>query len=346
MNTSRSFILVGALLLSAGIGLAAALDRWYMSWPGNRAAELSPLQTAIGDGQKIFAGHFYRKADVYFHSGMYPSIFDGPQANQAERIGQDAGLVGSTGAADGHELLAAPRDIIERFSRHFFPSQHTHLDAVTAGEHHTHDGDHDHHGHGHDHSHTHDHGHSHDHDHDHGHSHSHDEHGAGAAGEVREVLPWLKIAQELDPENPLTYTVTAYWLRVRMNKPREAELLLREGLRHLPNHPVLLFEMGRLHYQPLADETARTQQDLDRARNIWRHAVRAWQQQQLGQPEPDLFILEQLLTHLGKLEEDAGNLARSLEFWEQARTLAPQREGIPQRIAELREKLSASQRTP
>jgi tetratricopeptide (TPR) repeat protein len=343
MKTDRAFCLLGLLLVVACIGGAAALDRWFMGWAGNRAAELSPLQTAIGDGQKIFAGHFYRKADVYFHSGMYPSIFDNPQAGQAERIGQDAGLVGSTGAADEHEHLDAPRDIIERFSRHFFPSQHTHLDEVGAGDHHSHDNDHHHHGHGHDHSHAHDHG------HDHGHSHGHDSHGeqgAGSAGEVREVLPWLKIAQELDPENPLTYTVTAYWLRVRMNKPHEAELLLREGLRHLPNHPALLFEMGRLHYQPLATESARAQQDLDRARNIWRHAVSAWHKQEPSKSEPDVFILEQLLTHLGKLEEDAGNLARSLEFWEQARTIAPEREGIPQRITELRQKLAARPPAP
>ncbi len=30
--------------------------------------------------------------------------------------------------------------------------------------------------------------------------------------EVREILPWLKLSAELDPENVKTYVVTAFWL--------------------------------------------------------------------------------------------------------------------------------------
>ena len=31
----------------------------------------------------------------------------------------------------------------------------------------------------------------------------------------RELLPWLKISAELDPQRVETYTVAAYWLRPR-----------------------------------------------------------------------------------------------------------------------------------
>jgi hypothetical protein len=321
MKTSRVFILIGLLLLMACAGGAAWLDRsWFMGWRGNRAADFSPLRLAIGEGQKMFAGQFYRKADVYFHGGMYPSIFDNNESFKTAHIGEDAGATASSNTGDEENFLGKDRDIIDRFSRNFFPTHHTHLDQGGAGGH-SHGGA----------------------EHHHGPDGAVIELGDGTSGEVREILPWLKVAQELDPENPLTYSVTAYWLRSRMHKSREAELLLREGLEHLPNHPVLLFELGRIYYQPFPSEqevARRDGNDLARARNLWISAASAWWQQEANQPEPDVFILEQILTHLGKLEEDAGDLPRALSYWEQARDIVPERDGIPQRIAELRAKLT------
>src|SRR5208283_4500435 len=48
---------------------------------------------------------------------------------------------------------------------------------------------------------------------------------------VREILPWLKLSAELDPENIRTYLVTAFWLRTRLNQVALAEQALRNGLR-------------------------------------------------------------------------------------------------------------------
>jgi len=294
MKTNRAFVLLRVLLFVACVSLAAALDRWFMSWAGNRAKGFSPLQIAIGDGQKIFAGHFYRKADVYFHSGMYPSIFDNNESFKTAHIGEDAGVTSSKNTGDEDDFLGARRDFIDRFSRNFFPSQHTHLDeGGVAGEH-------------------------------------------GDSGAVREILPWLKIAQELDPENPLTYTVSAYWLRQRMGKVREAELMLREGLKALPDHPALQFELGRIYFE--------NQKEPARARNLWRNAVKSWYHQEAGIADPDKFILEQILTHLAKLEEESGNLPLALRYWEQAGILMPERAGIPGRIQELRQKIAAATR--
>jgi tetratricopeptide (TPR) repeat protein len=312
MKANRAFVLLGVLLLVACASLAAALDRWFMNWAGNRAKDFNPLQIAIGDGQEIFAGHFYRKADVYFHSGMYPSIFDNNESFKTAHIGEDAGATGSKNTGDEERFLGGSRDIIDRFSRNFFPSRHTHLDEGGAGGQ------------------------------AHGAEHHHEpegrviELGDAPSGEVREVLPWLKIAQELDPENPLTYTVTAYWLRQRMGKVREAELLLREGLKVLPDHPALQLELGRIYFE--------NRKDTPRARNVWRHAVKAWHQHAANQPDPDKFILEQILTHLAKLEDEAGDLPAALHYWEQAGNLMPERTGIPERIKELRQKIATSPR--
>ncbi|MCC6822576.1 MAG: hypothetical protein V9H26_18145 [Verrucomicrobiota bacterium] len=285
MKTNRAFVLLGVLLLVVCTGLAASLDRWFMGWQGNRAKNFNPLNVAIGDGQKIFAGQFYRKADVYFHSGMYPSIFDNNASFKTAHIGEDAGATGSKNQGDEANYLGKSHDIVEQFSRNFFPSHHTHLDeGGVAGE-------------------------------------------LGDKSDVREILPWLKIAQELDPEEPLTYTVTAYWLRSRMNKPHEAERLLREGLKALPDHPALQFELGRIYFE--------NQKDSARARNIWEHAVKSWQKQEGVKADPDTFILEQILTHLAKLEEEAGNLPLAISYWEQAKVYARKPDVIQQRIDEL-----------
>ncbi len=324
MKSHRAFVFLGGLLLVTATAAAAWLDRWFMEWPGNRAKNGNPLSIAIGDGQKLFAGHFYRKADVYYHSGMYPSIFDNNESFKTAHIGEDAGATGSRNTGDEAKYLGEEHDLIDRFSRNFFPSRHTHLDEggpnrhgpAPAADTKTHE---------------------------HGPDGQVIELGGGDSGEVREILPWLKLAQELDPENPLTYSVTSYWLRSRMNKPREAERLLREGLKHLPNHPVLLFELGRSYYQPFPSEqerARRVESDLPRARNIWRTGVSAWREHEANQPEPDVFILEQLLTHLAKLEEEGGNFPQALKYWEAAQKIAPERDGIPRQIAQLRQKLA------
>ena len=69
--------LILVLLFVACFSLSAAIEQWWVRWEGNRAEE-SLLEVTLGDGRKLFARHFYFKADSYFHSGFYPSIFDAP----------------------------------------------------------------------------------------------------------------------------------------------------------------------------------------------------------------------------------------------------------------------------
>lgn len=296
MKTNRAFGLLATLLLVTCAGLAATLDRWFMSWPGNRTKDLNPLRVAIGEGQKLFAGHFYRKADVYFHSGMYPSIFDNNESFKTAHMAEDAGATASRNQGDEENYLGHPRDFIDRFSRNFFPSHHTHLDhggakGGTAAE-----------------------------------------LADGESGETREILPWLRLASRLDPELPETYTVTAYWLREHMHKTREAEFFLREGLSHLPGHPALLFELGRIH--------AEQHHDPVRARNIWQRAAAEWQKQEASKKEPDFFILAQIHGQLAKLEEDSGNLAEAIAHWERIQSASPAASAISERIAELHARLT------
>ncbi|MGH7992488.1 MAG: tetratricopeptide repeat protein [Limisphaerales bacterium] len=159
--------------------------------------------------------------------------------------------------------------------------------------------------------------------------------------EVREILPWLKLSAELDPENVRTYVVTAYWLRTRLNQVAEAAQVLREGLRHNPGNPQLLFELGRIYFENYHDPA--------RARNIWEAALRSWAREAPGVPPSerlkltsgnadDIFIFEQLQTYLAELEEKAGNRDAAIARWEQVKPASPNPGDIQKRIDELKQK--------
>src|SRR5262249_53893018 len=72
-------------------------------------------------------------------------------------------------------------------------------------------------------------------------------------GNAGEVLPWLRLAADLNPNQIEAYTVGAYWLRSRLGKTREAEVFLREGWRANPNSYEILFELARLYEENWED---------------------------------------------------------------------------------------------
>jgi len=128
MKSTRTCLLVVTFLLVTCAGIAARLDCWFMCWPGNRAKSFNPLDVFIGEGKKMFAGYFFRKADVYFHSGYYPTIYDNREGVQTPHIAEDAGAVeGKNTGGDELSFLGPPRDWIDRFSRNMFPAVHTEL---------------------------------------------------------------------------------------------------------------------------------------------------------------------------------------------------------------------------
>ena len=92
----------------------------------------------------------------------------------------------------------------------------------------------------------------------------------------REILPWLRISAELDPQKIETYIVAAYWLR-DLGKVKEAERFLRQGMLNNPDSYEILFELGRLYYE--------NDHDTARARKIWDLALRKWAEAGGGEQE-------------------------------------------------------------
>lgn len=308
----RTYVLLLAALLVAGFGMAARLEPQFQAWRGSRATG-DFFTVALGDSRRVFANSFYVKADAYYHSGYYPTMFDDNTAFQTTHMAEDTGAVASKNQGDEHGFLGPVRNWIDGFGRHFSPNRHTHLDEGGPA------------------------------------------HDLGGSEKVREILPWLKLAADLDPENVQTYTVAAYWLRQRMNNVAEADAVLHEGLRNCPGSYDILFELGRLY--------AESYHDRERARNVWQAGVRQWLKLDptlptakqpvsqlvtlwLARPlllvpkqKDDRLIMEQLTTHLAKLEEDAGNLTQAIQ-WLQAGQRASITPGVLQkRIDDLNYKL-------
>lgn len=272
--------LILLLLLAAGFSLATVLQERVSGW-SKRGDSDNVLKVLLGDGRRLFANHFFVQADISFHSGYYPSIFD-----QANRPKDNRHLTAKEGepAAEEHEkqmnFLGPPRDWIERFGRHFIITAHTHLEG----------------------------------------------------NKEREILPWLKLSAELDPQKVETYTVAAFWLR-NMGKVKEAERFLREGFLNNPDSYEILLELGRLYYE--------NNHDPARARKIWDLALRRWSEQAAANKDPDLLTLDQIAGNLARLEEAEGNFARAIQLLELCKKASPHPEALQKQIDELKRKLAA-----
>ncbi len=303
-------MLILGLLLTASFGLAAWLGDLAAHRRGGR--EASGLVAAVmGESRRLLANHLFVQADVYFHDGYYPSVFDQVDLNEGEHMLAAAAGVDHDhehAAEDDHEhehvegagegthehgpecqheqvaggFLGLPLDWIDRFGRHFYPSTHVHAEGEQA----------------------------------------------------RELLPWLRLAADLDPQNVATYTVAAFWLRSQLGKVDEAEQFLREGWRENPDSPEILLELGRVFYE--------NRKDVARARNVWELAARKWQQQEAGKPEPDVFLWQRIAAHLAELEEHAGNHARAADWFERVEPFSPHPERIRGFIEELRRKAAGA----
>lgn len=89
----------------------------------------------MGDSRQLFANHFFIKADVYFHGGYYPSIFDHLQApKDSQHMTSQEGSAEEEAHERQMNFLGPPRDWIERFGRHFMITEHTHLEGGNQRE--------------------------------------------------------------------------------------------------------------------------------------------------------------------------------------------------------------------
>jgi tetratricopeptide (TPR) repeat protein len=294
MNSPRTFFLLLLALLIFCFGMAANLVPRFRALESRRHQSNDFFNLLLGNSSKMFANSFFVKADEYYHSGYYPTIFDNNSAFKTPHVAEDTGAVNSKNSGEETSFMGAPRDWLDAFGRHFIPNRHTHLDEGGPSD------------------------------------------DLSTSDNVREILPWLKLSARLDPDNVQTYTVTAYWLRLRMHKDKEAEQVLREGLRNNPQSYEILFELGRLY-----DESYH---DTDRVRNVWELAVRYWSALDNDAKSENKLIFERITTHLGQLEENAGNLPQALNWFRASQKASETPGSIQLRIDEIEAKIAAGKK--
>ncbi len=270
-------ILLLTLLLALVFTLAAYQEPRMEKWI-TRGQDKSLLAIVMGDGRRMFANHFYTKADVYFHSGFYPSIFE--QARQQMEKDKDmAGVHDDDDKAEPGSSLGPAKDWVERFGRNFYPNTHTHLDKP---------------------------------------------------GEAREILPWLKLSAELDPQLIKNYIVASYWLRSSLKKPDEAEQFLRQGLRANPDSFEIMHELAKIYNE--------VHHDPDHARNLWELALLHWKEQDEAKKEPDPETHREILSQLAQMEEKQGNLDKAMSYLEKEKLASPFPDSVQKLIDELKKK--------
>lgn len=284
----RAYLLSLSLLTLVAFSLSTTLEPWFQSWAGSRTQSENVIQVALGDSRRMFARHFFAKADAYFHKGYYPSVYDSPEGFDEKAI-TGKGKPHDEGKCEG-DFLGKPHDWIDAFSRNFFPSRHVHVGESDA------------------------HDHKHDHDHDH----------AEEVGLEREILPWLQLSAEMDPQRIETYTVAAFWLWTKLGKMDEAEQFLRQGLRANPGDSEILFGLGSIYYEG--------RKDISRARNVFELALAGWREKESRKAEPNTLLLGQILNQLAKLEREQNNYPRAIEHYELLKQVSPSKQSIQEWI--------------
>lgn len=127
-------LLLACLVLP--LGLTPRMEDWFQTWEGSRTG-VNTLALLFGSSRRMFASQAFVKADAYFHSGYYPSMFDNQAAFATAHIAADSGAAEDRNKGDEHVFLGAPSDWVDRFGRRFYPSEHTHLGEAAGSDEHS-----------------------------------------------------------------------------------------------------------------------------------------------------------------------------------------------------------------
>lgn len=238
MKPQKTAIYAAIALFVLAFGLACHLDAWRESSGYLSRRSQGILSAFLGESQGILSALLFIKADVYFHRGFYPSIFETSVGSGTSRmVSETHGSPEEHAHADAHgehhdhegehqcpkDFKNKPLDWIDSLSRSFYPSVHVHANETPGG--------------------------------------------------VKELLPWLKLSAAFDPHRVETYTIASFWLRSYLGKVDEAEEFLRDGLRANPGNPDILFELGKIYRENRKDNT-RARNIWELALSQWRLRAR------------------------------------------------------------------------
>jgi tetratricopeptide (TPR) repeat protein len=123
-------------LMACAFTLLTAIFPRFLAWADEGGAGKSLVASIMGDSRALFANQLFTKGDVYMHSGYYPTIFDTkklhapkdgskPEDHAAHKHDENGRCLTDEGETD---ILGKPLDWIDRFSRNFYITEHSHLE--------------------------------------------------------------------------------------------------------------------------------------------------------------------------------------------------------------------------
>ena len=134
--------------------------------------------------------------------------------------------------------------------------------------------------------------------------------------DVKEIMPWLRLATEINPHDVTAYRVAAFWVSDGLRNPRAAEGILREAWKNNPEDYRIQIEICKLYLH---------QRRLDDAQRAAELAFRLWPKPLA--PEADEARLDrgEILQYRALLFEAAGRKDDAMRTFQEIRRLLPDR---------------------
>ncbi|MDT8390404.1 MAG: hypothetical protein RRC34_07840 [Lentisphaeria bacterium] len=153
--------------------------------------------------------------------------------------------------------------------------------------------------------------------------------------EVKELLPWFRLATRLDPHNVQGYDVGAYWLAEKVNAPAKALALIDEGITHNPEAFELALTKGELLMEtdPAAADSA-----LAAAEKKWLAARKKFEEGEAYPPHlspPEFALMERIQVYRAKCMLDLGRREQAIAFFQRALAVSDNKTALQERIREL-----------
>jgi tetratricopeptide (TPR) repeat protein len=145
--------------------------------------------------------------------------------------------------------------------------------------------------------------------------------------ETAEIMPFLRLATDMDPHNIDAYLVAAFWMTTGAERPDLAADILRAAHRNNPGNYRVLLELGRLQLR---------RGQIDLARHALDAAIRFWPGKDDPLDRQTRLDRAEMLTYRALLHELAGAPERAADLLAEVRSLFPERTLLAERIARLR----------
>jgi len=143
---------------------------------------------------------------------------------------------------------------------------------------------------------------------------------------IHEIMPWLRFATAVDPDNVEAFVTAAYWLAGQGGRPDVAEQVLREAQQLHPRDYRIYQERGRIYLlQRKGPEAARA---FDAALLLWPSGLDS-------EEDAVRSDLGQIIAYRAFLCEVEGNEDRALELFKRAAAMFPDNKALRRRVSAL-----------